>query len=70
MLTLTERQLRILQLLSEGMTQEEIGAVICRSTKTVELEVLHIRQNLGARNTIHAISIALVFKMIDGPKIG
>lgn len=67
---LTERQIRVLQLLSEGYTQEEIGALIFRSTKTVELEVLHIRQDLGARNTMHAVSLAIVAKLIDGPKIG
>ena len=67
---LTERQIRVLQLLSEGFTQEEIGALIFRSTKTVELEVLHIRQDLGARNTMHAVSPAIVAKLIDGPKIG
>lgn len=67
---LTERQIRVLQLMSEGFTQEEIGALIQRSTKTVELEVLHIRQDLKARNTMHAVSLALVAKIIDGPKIG
>ena len=67
---LTERQIRVLQLMSEGFTQEEIGALIFRSTKTVELEVLHIRQELKARNTMHAVSLALVTKIIDGPKIG
>ena len=67
---LTERQIRVLQLMSEGFTQEEIGALIFRSTKTVELEVLHIRQELKARNTMHAVSLALVAKIIDGPKIG
>lgn len=67
---LTERQIRVLQLLSEGFTHEEIGALIFRSTKTVELEVLHIRQDLGARNTMHAVSLAIVAKLIDGPKIG
>ena len=67
---LTDRQIRVLQLMSEGFTQEEIGAIIHRSTKTVELEVLHIRQELKARNTMHAVSLALVAKIIDGPKIG
>lgn len=67
---MSERQIRILQLLSEGFTHEEVGALISRSTKTVELEVLHIRQDLKARNTLHAVSIALVTKIIDGPKIG
>lgn len=67
---LTERQIRVLQLMSEGFTQEEIGALIFRSTKTVELEVLHIRQDLKARNTVHAVSLAIVAKLIDGPKIG
>lgn len=67
---LTERQIRVLQLMSEGFTQEEIGALISRSNKTVELEVLHIRQDLKARNTMHAVSLALVAKIIDGPKIG
>lgn len=56
--------------MSEGFTQEEIGGIIQRSTKTVELEVLHIRQDLKARNTMHAVSLALVAKIIDGPKIG
>ena len=67
---LTERQIRVLQLLSEGYTQEEIGALISRSNKTVELEVLHIRKDLNARNTMHAVSLALVAKVIDGPKTG
>lgn len=67
---LTERQIRVLQLISEGFTQEEISRLIQRSTKTVELEVLHIRQDLKARSATHAVSLALGAKIIDGPKIG
>ena len=67
---LTERQIRILQMLSEGMKHNEIEALVFRSRQTVELDMRVIKGTMKARNMTHAVAMALLTGVITGPKIG
>lgn len=55
----TKRQVEVLSLLSDGMTFKEIGAMLGISWKTVDTHVSDCRLRLGARNTAHAVRLAI-----------
>jgi len=56
---LTDRQLDVLGLLARGLTYERTGELLGISLHTVK-EVAHgARSRLQARNTAHAVAIAL-----------
>ena len=49
---LTEREVEVLRLLAEGMTDKEIANLLFISHKTVGNHVTHIREKTHARNRV------------------
>ncbi len=56
---LSARQLAILQLLSEGLTYDQIGARIGYSHSTVRMELMHIYRFFGVSARRDAVSVAM-----------
>ncbi|MEJ2193333.1 MAG: LuxR C-terminal-related transcriptional regulator [Ignavibacteriaceae bacterium] len=55
---LTKRQLGILDLLSQGLTNKEIAAKLFLSTRTIDMHVSHVLERLNCRSRIEAINKA------------
>ena len=55
---LTERELLVLQLLSTGRTNRQIGAELYMSPKTASVHVSNILRKLGATNRVEAATLA------------
>jgi DNA-binding NarL/FixJ family response regulator len=55
---LTNRQLEVLHLLAEGLTNVEIAAKLYRSTKTIDHHVSAVLEKLEAKNRTEAVRIA------------
>jgi DNA-binding CsgD family transcriptional regulator len=62
---LTARQLQILQLKAEGATRDDIGALLAISPHTVKTHLERIRIRLRARNTAHAVAIAVRTGLVE-----
>ena len=56
---LTDRQLDVLGLLARGLTEHHVGQLLGIGEETVKSHSKAARRNLGARNTAHAVAIAL-----------
>jgi DNA-binding CsgD family transcriptional regulator len=56
---LTAAEHRVLVALAEGLTYEQAGERLRVSRESVKDQVKTVRQKIGARNTPHAIAIAL-----------
>lgn len=56
---LSARQTQILQLLSDGVSTEDIAAQFGVSQETVRTHLKRLARRLGAQNRTHAVSIAL-----------
>ena len=54
---LSERQLQVLTLVADGLSNPEICAQLDVALETVKTHVLHILQRLRARSRAHAVSI-------------
>ncbi|MER3411746.1 MAG: hypothetical protein C4305_05160, partial [Thermoleophilia bacterium] len=54
----TPREIQVLQLISEGMVNREIGKVLYLSEETVKSHVRHLLAKLRARSRAHAVAIA------------
>lgn len=63
---LTERQANILFLLAQGSSSKEVARRFGISHRTVEHQIGAIKKRLGARNVVHAVSIAVAQSIIDG----
>ena len=61
---LTNREIKVLELLAKGKTYKEIAIHGRRSPKTIEKCVGNIHGKLGAANSCHAVAIALVSNLI------
>lgn len=57
--TLSPRDERLLEFLSNGMTDERIGEELHLSSETVRANVRKVVRTLGARNRAHAVALAL-----------
>lgn len=55
---ITARRYDVLLLLAEGLTNEEIGAVLYIGTETVKTHVIEIRRALRAKTRAHAVAEA------------
>ena len=62
---LTERELEVLPLLAQGMSNAEIGQQLTISTSTAKHHVRAILSKLGAANRAEAVSIALQNDLIQ-----
>jgi two-component system NarL family response regulator len=58
-LTLTPYQVRLLDKLASGGTYTTVAEDTAISKETVKTNVKIIREKLGARNTTHAVAIAM-----------
>lgn len=56
---LTERERRISELVSEGLTNNEIAAALSVSAKTVESHLGHIYRKLGLRSRTELTRLVL-----------
>jgi len=54
----TERELNILRLVARGMTNKQIAEVVGVSPYTVKDHLQSVMRKLGARNRVHAASVA------------
>jgi DNA-binding NarL/FixJ family response regulator len=54
---LSERQLEVLALVADGLSNQEICAQLGVTVETVKTHVTHILQRLGARSRAHAVGI-------------
>jgi DNA-binding NarL/FixJ family response regulator len=54
----TPRETQILQLISEGLVNREIGKALFLSEETVKSHVRHLLAKLHARSRAHAVAIA------------
>ena len=61
----TQREIEVLQLISEGLVNREIGKMLFLSEETVKSHVRHILTKLEADTRTHAVAIALREAIID-----
>jgi DNA-binding CsgD family transcriptional regulator len=64
-LAATERQLEALRYTSHGLQEHECADAMGISVNTVKKDLLRARRNLRAKNTTHAVAIALRLRLID-----
>jgi DNA-binding NarL/FixJ family response regulator len=62
---LTSRELEILQLLAEGLTQAHIAEQLVISPKTVGTHIEHILAKLGVRSRAQAIAVAYREELVE-----
>lgn len=56
---LSDREIEVLQLLADGMSNKEIAANLYISTQTVKTHIAHIFDKLGVRDRTEAVAAAL-----------
>lgn len=66
--SLSEREIQILELVSTGATNKNIGGELFLSTRTVEAHVHKIFQKLGVSSRTEAVTQAIRDKLIQSPK--
>jgi DNA-binding NarL/FixJ family response regulator len=64
-LVLSPRDERLLEFVSNGMSDERIGAELHLSAETVRANVRKVVRTLGARNRTHAVALALKHGVIQ-----
>lgn len=64
-LTLTKRETEVLQLVADGLANNQIAQLLLVSPETVKSCVEVIRSKLAASNRAHAVSVALRHGLID-----
>ena len=65
---LTERQLKVVQLLARGMTNTEIAGHLVVSVRTVDSHVAAALDKLGARSRKEAVTRAADLGILDRPR--
>ena len=58
-LDITPQQRRILALLAEGATRDDIAAKLFLSERTVKKHLYMVNRRIGARNVVHAVALAI-----------
>jgi DNA-binding NarL/FixJ family response regulator len=53
----TAREIEVLQLISEGLVNREIGTILFLSEETVKSHVRHLLAKLQARSRAHAVAV-------------
>ena len=61
----TAREIQVLQLVSDGLVNREIGQHLFLSEETVKSHVRHLLAKLNARSRAHAVSIGFRRGLID-----
>lgn len=62
---LSDREIEIVKLLSEGLTTKQIGEELCISPRTVESHKNNILEKLGLQNTIELVKYAIRNKIVE-----
>lgn len=62
---LTKTELEVLTLKAQGLTSAEAGYVRGTTAKTVKSQLAQASGKLGARNTTHAVAIAMTYGLIQ-----
>lgn len=69
--SLTEREVRIIRLISQGFTYRQIGNRIGLGEDSVKPAVSRLLRKLGAENSAHAVLLACRAGVVDGrPRSG
>jgi DNA-binding NarL/FixJ family response regulator len=63
--SLTEREIEIIKLLSEGLSYKEVASQLNISTRTVETHKNNILEKLELKNTIELVKFAIKNKLTD-----
>jgi LuxR family transcriptional regulator len=63
---LAPRELEILILVAQGMTDNEIAMKLCMSAKTVSWYMAEIRSKLDASSRAHAVALAMDQGILSG----
>ena len=63
---LTKRELEVLRLLADGLSQKEIAAQLVISSKTVAAHVQHILGKLGVHSRTQAVALAYRRGLLNG----
>lgn len=61
-LDISDREKEIIHLLSNGLTQKEIASQLFISNRTVETHVKNLTTKIGAKNSVHLVSIYTEYK--------
>lgn len=56
---LSAREVEVLQLIADGLTNDEIAAQLYLGVETIKTHAKHIKQRLGGRNRVHVVALAL-----------
>ena len=56
---ISDRQVVVMQLVADGMSQREVAEKVGYAEQTVKNMKGEVREQLGARNTVHAVSILM-----------
>lgn len=61
-LDISDREKQIINLLTKGLTQKEIAAKLFISNRTVESHIKNLTTKIGAKNSVHLVSIYTEYK--------
>ena len=61
-LDISDREKEIIHLLSAGLTQKEIAGKLFISNRTVETHIKNLTTKIGAKNSVHLVSIYTEYK--------
>ena len=64
----TVREIEVLQLISDGLVNREIGVRLFLSEETVKSHVRHLLAKLQARSRAHAVAVGFRRGLINRPK--
>ncbi|MBL8744927.1 MAG: helix-turn-helix transcriptional regulator [Phycisphaerae bacterium] len=62
---LTPRELEVLQLIGQGLTQREVAERLSRTVKTVEAHRAALGRKLGAKKNVHLVQVAFAAGLLD-----
>src|SRR5690606_36187567 len=62
---LTDREIEVLKLIAEGLTNKEIGERLCISTRTVDTHRRNLHQKLNIKNAAGLVNYAIKNKLLD-----
>jgi DNA-binding CsgD family transcriptional regulator len=60
----SQEELKVLELLSSGYTEKEVAKAVHIEPRTVEAYLKRIRAKIGAKNTRHAVSLAIAWGLV------
>jgi DNA-binding NarL/FixJ family response regulator len=67
MRSLTDKQVAVLDLIAQGMTDKEIGKAMGLAPETVKGHTCRLLGSIGARNRTHAVALAYQAGLLKVP---